>query len=79
MDAKEEPMHEWNKQSHVMWYCLYHIVFIPKYRKKAIFGSLRKEIGGIFRELCRQIGIGLVEGHAMPDHIHMCYALQHQF
>lgn len=53
-------MHEWNKQSHVTWYCLYHVVFIPKYRKKAIFGSLRKEIGGIFHELCRQFGLELI-------------------
>lgn len=68
-------MQHWNKQSHVTWHCLYHVVFIPKYRKKAIFGSLRKEIGGIFRELCQQFGIGLVEGHAMPDHIHMCLSI----
>ena len=57
-------MREWKKHSHVTWYCLYHIVFIPKYRKKSIFGRLRKEIGGIFHELCRQYEIGLVEGHA---------------
>ena len=68
-------MQHWNKQSHVTWHCLYHVVFIPKYRKKAIFGSLRKEIGGIFRELCQQFGTGLIEGHAMPDHIHMCLSI----
>ena len=65
-------MHEWNKQSHVTWYCLYHVVFIPKYRKKAIFGSLRTELGGISHELCRKFGLELIEGHAMLDHIHMC-------
>ena len=74
-DNQGEPMQHWNKQSHVTWHCLYHVVFIPKYRKKAIFGSLRKEIGGIFRELCQQFGIGLIEGHAMPDHIHMCLSI----
>lgn len=63
------------KQSHVTWYCLYHIVSIPKYRKKSIFGRLRKEIGGIFHELCTQFGIGLVEGRALPDHIHMCLSI----
>ena len=68
-------MHNWNKQSHVTWYCLYHVVFIPKYRKKTIFGRLRAEIGNVFRDLCRQIGIDLVEGHAMPDHVHMCLGI----
>ena len=68
-------MRNWNKQSHVTWYCLYHVVFIPKYRKKAIFGRLRAEIGKIFRDLCRQFGIELVEGHAMTDHVHMCLGI----
>ena len=68
-------MRNWNKQSHVTWYCLYHVVFIPKYRKKAIFGRLRAEIGKIFRDLCRQFGIDLVEGHAMTDHVHMCLGI----
>ncbi|WP_444894369.1 IS200/IS605 family transposase [Microbulbifer sp. TRSA001] len=52
-------------------YCSYHVVFVPKYRKKALFGALRREIGAIFRDLCRQKGIELVEGYAMRDHIHM--------
>ena len=44
-------MREWKSQSHVKWYCKYHIVFSPKYRKKAMFGSLRKGVGKILREL----------------------------
>jgi len=64
-------MREWESQAHVRWYCRYHVVFIPKYRKKAIFGRLRKEIGGVFRELCEQFGLELVEGHALPDHVHI--------
>lgn len=68
-------MPEWDKQSHVTWYCLYHVVFIPKYRKKVIFGRLREEIGAILRELCQQFKIGLVIGNAMPDHIHMCLSI----
>ena len=60
-------MREWHNQSHVRWYCRYHIVIVPKYRQKAIFGTLRKDIGKILRELCDQMGIELVEGHAMPD------------
>ena len=68
-------MREWKKQTHVTWHCLYHIVFIPKYRKKAIFGRLRQEIGKVFHELCNQFGIELVEGHAQPDHVHMCLSI----
>ena len=58
-------MRDWQSQAHVKHYCRYHIVFVPKYRKQAIYGTLRKEIGGIFRELCRQGGLELVEGYAM--------------
>ncbi|GBE09329.1 MAG TPA: IS200/IS605 family transposase [Gammaproteobacteria bacterium] len=64
-------MREWQRQAHVKHYCRYHVVFVPKYRKKSIYGVLRKDIGGIFRDLCRQNGIELVEGHAMGDHVHM--------
>ncbi|WP_419610464.1 IS200/IS605 family transposase [Thiolapillus sp.] len=46
-------------------------MFVPKYRRKSIYGTLRKEIGGILRELCRQQGVELIEGYAMRDHIHM--------
>jgi putative transposase len=63
-------MREWQSQAHVRHYCRYHVVFVPKYRKKSICGTLRKDIGGILRELCRQQGIELVEGYAMKDHIH---------
>ena len=68
-------MREWQSQSHVRWYCKYHLVFVPKYRRKVIFGQLRKDIGGILQDLCRQHGIELVEGHAMPDHVHMCLSV----
>jgi REP element-mobilizing transposase RayT len=68
-------MREWHNQSHVWWYCRYHIVIVPKYRQKAIFGTLRKDIGKILRELCNQRGIALVEGHAMPDHVHLCLSI----
>ena len=72
-------MREWQSLSHVRWYCRYHVVFAPKYRKKAIFGQLRKSIGGVLRELCRQEGVELVEGHAMPDHVHLCLAIPPKF
>ena len=57
---------------HVRWDCKYHIVFIPKYRRKVIFGKLRAGIGKILRDLCEQKGVDVLEGHAMPDHIHLC-------
>jgi len=64
-------MRDWQSQAHVKHYCKYHIVFVPKYRKKAIYGTLRRDIGGILRDLCRQHGVELVEGYAMRDHIHI--------
>jgi hypothetical protein len=50
-------MREWQSQSHVRWSCKYHIVIVPKYRKKAIYGALRKDIGGILKDLCQQFGV----------------------
>ena len=64
-------MRDWQSQAHVKHYCKYHVVFVPKYRKKSIYGALRKDIGGILRELCRQHQVELVEGYAMRDHTHM--------
>jgi len=64
-------MKEWQSSAHVKWECKYHIVIVPKYRKKVMYGRTRKEIGKIVRELCRQKDVELVEGHAMPDHIHL--------
>ncbi len=72
-------MREWQRQAHVKHYCRYHVVFVPKYRKKSIYGALRKDIGGIFRDLCRQNGIELVEGHAMGDHVHMLLMIPPKF
>ena len=72
-------MREWRSQSHVRWYCKYHVVFVPKYRKRTIYGRLRREIGKILRELCRQHGVELLEGHAMPDHIHVCLSIPPKF
>ncbi len=57
--------------SHTRWNCKYHIVFIPKYRRKEIYGKLRSDIGQIIRQLCSYKGVDIMEAHAMPDHIHM--------
>jgi putative transposase len=68
-------MHEWQSLSHVRWDCKYHIVIIPKFRKRVLYGRFRKRAGEVVRELCRQRGIEVVEGHLMPDHIHMCLSI----
>jgi putative transposase len=68
-------MHDWQSLSHVRWDCKYHIVFIPKFRKKVMYGQRRKAIGRIMRQLCEQRGVELVEGHLMPDHVHMCLSI----
>jgi len=64
-------MKDWQSQTHVKWECKYHVVILPKYRKKTVYGRVRRQIGLILRQLCRQKGIELLEGNAMPDHIHM--------
>ena len=72
---KEQPLHDWQSLSHVRWDCKYHVVIIPKYRRKVLYGKLRRQVGAILRDLCRQKGIELVEGHAMPDHVHLCVSI----
>jgi len=64
-------MKDWQSQAHVKWECKYHVVIVPKYRKKVMYGKLRHQIGEVFRQLCRQKGIELLQGHAMADHVHM--------
>ena len=56
---------------HTSWECKYHVVFIPKCRRKTLFGQIRRELGGIFRELARQKESEVIEGHLMLDHVHM--------
>jgi putative transposase len=68
-------MHDWASLSHVRWECKYHVVITPKYRKKVVYGRLRRQIGPILRELCRQKGVEILEGHSMADHIHMCLSI----
>ena len=62
-----------NSLSHTSWECVYHIVWIPKYRRKVPCGERRREIGEILRMLVdRMDGVEIVEGSACPDHIHIC-------
>mgnify|MGYP005757754357 FL=1 len=62
---------EYSTLSHMKWNCLYHIVFAPKYRRKAIYGKLRGEIGKYLRRLCEYKGVEIIEANACEDHIHM--------
>ena len=68
-------MHNQQSQSHVRWDCKYHIVIVPKYRKKKLYGKFKRRVGEIIRDLCRQKGVELLEGHLKPDHIHMCLSV----
>ena len=60
-----------NSLSHTQWNCKYQIVFAPKYRRKAIYGKIRVDIGKILRLLCERKGIHIIEAECCPDHIHM--------
>ena len=61
--------------SHTKWMCKYHIVFTPKYRRKVIYNQIRSDIGEILRKLCEYKGIEIIEGHLMPDHVHVLLAI----
>jgi putative transposase len=61
--------------NHSKWECKYHVVFIPKYRRKALFGQLRKHLGVVFRALAAQKESSVEEGHLMPDHVHMLMSI----
>ena len=61
--------------SHTRWECKYHVVFIPKYRKKSIYGWVRKELGPIMRGLAQQKEVVVEEGHLMADHVHMLLSI----
>lgn len=60
---------------HTTWRCQYHVVFAPKYRRMAIYGQIRKDIGQILRKLCEQKGVEIIEAQACPDHIHMLISI----
>ena len=60
---------------HTKWECKYHVVFIPKYRKKRLYHELRQHLGKVFHDLVRQKESQIEEGHLMPDHVHMLIAI----
>jgi len=61
--------------SHAKWDCKYHVVWIPKYRRKTLFGELRSNLVEVFHELARQKESKIIEGHLQPDHIHMLISI----
>ena len=68
-------MQEYETLCHAKWDCKYHIVFIPKYRRKALFGELRKHIGMVLKTLAEQKECRIEEGHMMLDHVHMLISI----
>ena len=61
--------------SHTRWKCQYHVIIEPKYRRKVVYGRLRKDIGEILRRLCDYKHVEIIEAHAMPDYIHMLLSI----
>jgi putative transposase len=61
--------------NHSRWECKYHVVWIPKYRRKALYGELRKYLGQVFKELARARECEVLEGHLMSDHVHMLISI----
>jgi len=68
-------MDESESLSHSKWECKYHLVFIPKCRRKVLYEQLRRHLGEIFRGLAEQKQCRILEGHLMPDHVHMLIAI----
>ena len=64
-----------NHLNHSTWECKYHVVFTPKYRKKELYGYLRRELREVFHRLSRQKECEILEGHLMPDHVHMLLSI----
>ncbi len=64
-------MEQYESLNHTKWECKYHVVFIPKCRRKVLYGELRRHLGAVFRTLTQQKECRIEEGHLMPDHVHM--------
>ena len=72
-------MHDWQSLSHVRWDCKYHVVIVPKYRKKVLYARLRVKVREILLDLCRQRGVEMVEGGLARDHVHMWLSIPPKF
>jgi len=72
-------MKEYQSLKHSKWYCKYHVVWIPKYRKKVIYGNMRKELGSILHRLAKQKECVIEDGYLMRDHVHMLISIPPKF
>ena len=68
-----------NGLAHTKWTCKYHIVFTPKYRRKIIYNQYRESLKEILKNLCKYKGIGIIEGHMMPDHVHLLLSIPSKY
>jgi len=68
-------MDEYQSLSYTKWDCKYHVIFIPKYRRRVLYGQLRRHLGEVFRKLAEQKESRIEEGHLMPDHVHLMIAI----
>ena len=68
-------MDKYESLSHTKWECKYHVVFIPKCRRRTLYGELRRHLGEVFKELAKQKESRVEEGHLMPDHVHMMLSI----
>ena len=75
MKTDKSDKNEVKSSAHSKYRCQYHIVFAPKYRRKEIYGQIKKDIGEILRKLCEQKGVEIIEAEACPDHIHMLVSI----
>jgi putative transposase len=66
---------DYQSLAHSRWDCKYHVVFVPKRRRRQLYGEIRRQLGAIFHALARQKECQIIEGHVMPDHVHMCIAI----
>jgi putative transposase len=72
-------MDEFESLSHTKWECKYHVIFIPKFRRKVLYGKLRQHLGEVLRALAAQKECRIEEGHLMADHVHMMIAIPPKF
>jgi putative transposase len=68
-------MSDYKSLSHSRYDCKYHVVFVPKRRKRVLYGKIRKYLKGVFHELAKQKSCEIVSGHMAKDHIHMCISI----
>ncbi len=68
-------MEGYKSLAHSRYDCKYHVVFVPKFRKKTLFGKIRKYLKGVFHELAKQKGCEIISGHMAMDHVHMCISI----